>query len=557
MASARTVTSGSREHTTAQPVVPADRATRHEPTLTESDVPPPSAPGPWPLRDWVWLGGLALCALGLRVLFFTGYFGSDDINYTNQALAVSRGEWPVARYLSGLRYGITGPSAFFIRLFGFSPFVAALWSLLASVAEVALVFVFARRLWSTQAALLSGIFIALCPLHIHYGGLVVGDAPLAFFITLSVVCFFYAVSTRRGGWHFAAGLAMGATFWVKEFVVPYFALFPVYVITYRVWTRRLLWLLLGVALMIGANALLFKAITGDALYYFKVMAGRRQVFETLIATDHSEYLPPVWFYLTYMFVKIWHTWLLFYFALGGLLLWARAQARGRSDPGTTYVVVWAVTLFAIFTFFVMKLRPLTFIFKQTNYMLIFLAPFALLAGYFAASLPRGLRVASLALFISGSLVLAALEQQTILVFTANSKAAWAFVRDHPRDRVYDAGHHLLNMADVLAAADGTPRRAVDIRALSTLTPPDPSATVTAPQTYVIVDLETAEWSRSPVGSVEQVPACWEQVMHLHPPPSGAGAPVVAALGAVTRHIPGPAGPRLVGRLARLSAPQPG
>src|SRR5262249_33310215 len=207
--------------------------------------------------------------------------------------------------------------------------------------------------------------------------------------------------------------------------------------------------------------------------------------------------------------------------------------------------------------FVMKLRPLTFIFKQTNYMLIFLAPFALLAGYFMTFLPRALRVACLALFISGSLVLAALEQQTILVFTANSKAAWAFVPDHPRDLVYDAGHHLLNMADVLVAADGTPRRGVNLRALSTLAPPDRGTTATASQTYVIVDLETAEWSRSPIDSLEQVPACWEQVMRLHPRPTGAGAPVVAALGAVARHIPAPIGPRFAGRLARLSAPQPG
>jgi hypothetical protein len=73
-------------------------------------------------------------------------------------------------------------------------------------------------------------------------------------------------------------------------------------------------------------------------------------------------------------------------------------------------------------------EPLRFIPKQTNYMLIFVAPLAMLGGYFLSRLGKKVSWAIVGMYIFGGVALSAFEQQVIHAFTANSKATFAFAQ---------------------------------------------------------------------------------------------------------------------------------
>jgi 4-amino-4-deoxy-L-arabinose transferase-like glycosyltransferase len=135
------------------------------------------------------LGVLLLVAVTLRAAFFTGFFGSDELIYSEAAYRIVTGEWPVSNYIGALRYGVNLPVAMFMKLFGVNELAANLWSFVASVAEVVLVFFIGRMLWGIRAGFLAGLTVALLPLHVHFAGRLMADSPLAFFMTLSCALF--------------------------------------------------------------------------------------------------------------------------------------------------------------------------------------------------------------------------------------------------------------------------------------------------------------------------------------------------------------------------------
>jgi len=108
--------------------------------------------GSWGVKDWFSLAAIFVLATAARLLFFTGFYGSDEATYAEVALNIANGAWRTFDYVGSLRYGANLPSAFFISVLGASEFAANMWSLLCSVGEVVLVFVFARHLWGNRAA---------------------------------------------------------------------------------------------------------------------------------------------------------------------------------------------------------------------------------------------------------------------------------------------------------------------------------------------------------------------------------------------------------------------
>jgi hypothetical protein len=74
--------------------------------------------------------------------------------------------------------------------------------------------------------------------------------------------------------------------------------------------------------------------------------------------------------------------------------------------------------------------------KQTNYMLIFVAPLSLLAGYGLTILSNKFLTLMLTIFILPSIVLAGMEQRLIHVHTANSLTTYAFAQTHNDTNVF-------------------------------------------------------------------------------------------------------------------------
>lgn len=508
--------------------------------------------GRWDFSVWSGLAAVVVLAALLRTVFFTGFFGSDEVTYTEVALDIANGHWKGYEYIGALRYGVNLPNALFMKLFGVSEFSANFWSLLCSVGEVALVFVLAHHLWGYRAALLSATVAALLPLHVNFGGRLLADAPLAFFITLSFLLFWIAETRQRAAWYFAAGLAAGFVFWVKEVVLIYCAVFAIYAAVHRTWNIKWLWAVLGGALMVGVNCLLLWAITGDPLHIFSVVRAATDKYVHVF--KHVQTSP--WFYFHHMFADIKHVWIMPYLALGGIVVWVRhALAQRALDQGTGYVVLWALGLFAVFSFTPLSLTPVTLIAKQINYMLIFVAPFCLLAGYFLSRLHGGWLAAALTLLVTGSLLLAALEQQVIQVFTANSKASVAFAQQHrgipvyAMTNAYRAGEY----AAIMQGHEGKENPLRDISQIAADLNGQRNAKeqpAQGPVAYAIIDLQTIDWERNPITSLDQVPGCWNRVETLVPTAFGYGQAVAATLQAIVDRFPA----ALAEKISRITGP---
>src|SRR5262249_14302398 len=178
---------------------------------------------------------------------------------------------------------------------------------------------------------------------------------------------------------------------------------------------------------------LFWAITGDILHVFKV--SRTAVVSNYIQKDIT--ITSAWFYFKYMFFDGRHTWIMPYLALAGMLTWSKRLLQKRfGDIHTTYAVISCVGLVFLFSLAVISLNPFKMIAKQTNYILIFIAPLCLLSGYFLDKLRGPVLVVVLSIFTLGAFFLSALEQQAIRIFTSNSKAAFIFAQQHKELPVY-------------------------------------------------------------------------------------------------------------------------
>ena len=512
----------------------------------------------WDALAW---SGLAVCvvlATLTRIAFFTGFFGSDELTYTEVALAIANGQWDVSTYTGAVRYGVNLPNALFITLFGASEFSANLWSLVCSAGEVALIFALAFRLWGHRAALLSAALMIVLPLHVHFGGRLMADAPLAFFITLSFVLFWVAEKRQSAAWYFATGIAAGLAFWMKEVTVVYCVAFVIYALIYRTLRLQWLWIGLGGAVAVGANCLLFWAITGDPLHLYRVI--RSHTAQYALLREQIQTSP--WYYFRLLFVDIRHTWLMPFLAAAGVAVWARGAIRTRAmDRDTGYVVVWALGLFVVFSFAITSMNPLTLIAKQTNYMLIFVAPLCMLGGYFLAWLPRRWMLPVLGAYLVGGVILSGLEQQAIHVFTANSRATVAFAHDHADLPVYALtnGYRAGKYAEMLGRSGAA---AAAVRSIAELFPEtaatDGKSAPTGPKGYAVVDLQTINWGwHDPIKKLSDVPPCWQRTLTLQPAPeSGLGYRMAALMLSAAQRMPDALKARMVPPVEALVIPKP-
>lgn len=508
---------------------------------------------------WLSLLAITAIAIGARVLFFTGFFGSDDVSYARSAIEIANGVWKTYSYAGSWRYGVNLPNALFVYLLDVSEYSVNLWSLICSVAEVGLVFHFTRRLWNTKTGLIAATLIALLPLHVHLAGVMRPDAPLALFITLSFYAFWEGERRQHAGWYFCAGLAIGYVYWIKESVPIYSCVILAYALSQRTWKHKWLWTAAGMVLVVCANFALQWEITGDPLHMLRVMYTTRAAYTEVLTQGNTS----PWYYFYYMFVDIKHVWIMPYLALASLVVILNEVRLHRSvDRDLSFVVIWGIGLLALFSFLPLSINPLLLITKQTNYMAIFMAPLCLLAARLLSTLRSGWLIAWLVTYSLGAIILSGLEQQVVHVFTANSKAAVAYADSEGDIPVFgmtnarnasafsrlmqnnlDGRETIHDIAALLASKHARSREV-----------PASSPPVVA---HVIVDLQTASWGSNAITKVSEVPECWQRISDLKiSQPFGYGRYAVAAVTAASLILPNPIRAKLEQLIEASFKPQP-
>ncbi len=497
--------------------------------------------------------GVMCAALAVRWIFFTGFLGTDEINYTVQGLHNSQGVWRSSGYIGDVRLGINFPVGLALWLFGTSEFVANLWSLLCSLGEVALVFLIAQRFWGLQAAVLSALLLAFTPLHAHFAGRLMADAPLGFFITLSFYSLFRGDLDESWRWHLAAGVAAGFVWRIKSHVA---LLYVLVFAGYLLWEKRIAakWFLMGAGFvgMVALNSLIFLVMQGDFWHVVR-----------MTTSGGADYAQQQWmktspgFYLYYLMVDVRHTWLLGPLALLGLIASMRSGTR---DDGLIRVAIWGTGLLAVFSLFVLSLTPLTFIPKQTNYMLMFLAPLALLGGYALSRLPHAVMLGAAGLIVMLGFLGTGVEQQAIRSFVANSKPTQAYLASAPDPQyVYGMTNAVrYGIYERIFAAE--PDKAPVIRNLKYLADDLKLLQIKGADqrgfvAYAVVDWQTADWgNHGAYRTAADLPACWQPVATLTPETTGAGISLVAMAIRFVELFP--TNPRLMDKLEALIQPKP-
>ena len=465
---------------------------------------------PWSKSDTLALFVLLTIAVLLRVVFFTGFFGSDEATYVGVASEIARGEWHTYHYVGSNRYGVNLPLAAFLAIFGMHEWSASLWAFLTSVGEVGLVYWVAHRLAGRNTAIAAALLLSTTPLHIHLAGRLMADSPLAFFITLSFALLLMAELRQKAFLYFAAGLSAGFVFWIKEVVLIYIVILGLAVLLLRPWKNVRLMTIAGLAAAGMANLIFMYVLSGDPLHSLHVLLPRSSA-----QFVHAEGLETgAAYYLRYLLLDMRHTGLLGPLAVCGMAFWfLRFRKTPVKDNDIAYAVVWGLGLMVLFSLFVISFTPPTLITKQTNYMTIFMAPLAILGGYLAAQMPPVYRYAVLGSAAAFGILLGAMEQTAIHTFTANSKAAVIFASERPAAPVYglvnsERASHFYAMF--------SPNKAPLIRPIAGLSAADLSPSDGEIAAYAIWDRQTEDWSFSPLRNQKDIPACWLPMGMLQP-----------------------------------------
>ena len=497
---------------------------------------------------WQSLGLVLLVALAVSLLTFNGVFGSDDVVYFDRAAQLAQGEWESANYNGALRYGFNLPAAAFIAAFGESVATANLWPLLCSLIEVAAVYVFAASAMNRRAGVAAALLLATAPLHMAVATRVHADPVVAMFLTVSFVAVYFGHQRNDRGLLFASGLLIGAVFWAKELAaVTWFAFLPLLGL-FKGRLQQVGIVLAGLLLAMVGHGLLMISLAGDPLHLVKVVlsAMKRTFIDAQLGDDSAG------FYLKYLFVDLRHVGLVGLLAAASWWFIGRKGDRGSASvAGYRYALIWFASLLLVLSVFPVSLSPLRFTMKQSNYITLFLAPLAILAGMTVAALSdvwrRSVTIAAMGL----GLLLGLLQQADYRVFTANSKALVPFALEHPKALVVGSVNNS-SLGNLLARVSrpGAPRAHIfDFDEVLKEIPLYKERLPTADSIYAVLDQQTIAGASMKVKITAPLP-CWRHLQQVSPTGFGLGNALVSKLSSL-------AGPdsRVAALLGRLGEPK--
>ncbi len=339
---------------------------------------------------WGWPLAIFGGALALRLVFFTGLQGHDDLIYSRVAFALSEGRWePGADISFWLRLGATLPVALLYKLFGVHVFWLVTPNLAASMVLVGLAWKFGRELYSEAAGRAAAIFTALLPMDVFHATECHSDLPQAAMATLGVYLLWSALrqeSSRRTLLRAAAaGLAFGAAHLTKE--SAFLLVLPIIP-----WIRdrrargRLGTAGMAFAAVVAGELLLWGLASGDPLLRVHAAAGTQA--QTLAATPET-LASRAGSLASMLFNPLGPT----FVYTGGLLALAglaSAWALTRDRQASGWIAAWFAAVLLLLAFWPRSISPYRpVMLLHARVLAPIVVPAALLAGRFLSSVrPR-------------------------------------------------------------------------------------------------------------------------------------------------------------------------
>ncbi len=388
------------------------------------------------------LAALLLIALLLRIIFWHGISPGDPFTYSLSAWDIAQGKWnPAYFYEQTTRWGVLFPLAASYKLFGVDNFSSMLWPLLTSVGTVAIAYLMALHLKNEQAALLAGIIVATFPLEIIYASQPMADCPLSFWLLLSLYLFVRAdksESHKHKRWfYFFGGVALAlayATKFVAVLIAPFFLL----VLFFR---RRIewnwSWFALGFVFVFAFEFFVFWQVMGSGFARLNLVL-HDQTSNAPITAGGFQVQNSVGLYLYWMFVDFHYVGLSLLVSLGMLLHRIKKYWRAKQNIlGESWMpFLWALTFLLVLSVYPTSTKPYVPLYKIEAYMLMFTAPFLVLAAVWLSEYARKLQWTVIALIVLSSLSFVYLLREGYHAHRDNARAIFAFAQKYQDRPVY-------------------------------------------------------------------------------------------------------------------------
>jgi 4-amino-4-deoxy-L-arabinose transferase-like glycosyltransferase len=376
--------------------------------------------GAVPREQWTYCALAALLAvLWLATIGARPLFNPDEGRYAEIPREMqSGGDW-VVPHLNGLAYIEKPPlqywaTALSYRVLGASEFAARLYSTLAALAAILVVWWAARRLWSREAAWRAAAVLSGMLMFVVLGQLLTLDMSLTFYMTLSLAAFLLAQQAAQSKpWMILAWAATGFGVLTKG---PVAAAIPAAVLMlYSAYSRDIApWRRLHIAWGLP----LFLAITVP----WHALAARRlpDFLDFYFVHEHvARYLTPSadrqepWWYFIGVFLAGSLPWTLPALRALGSGWRRRTPAAGGTFQAALFLWIWIVFIGVFFSLSDSKLMP---------YLLPAMPALALLvAAQPAATLKRDFLFTAVLTMAAGvALGLASLEWPTMVASSDRS-----------------------------------------------------------------------------------------------------------------------------------------
>lgn len=231
------------------------------------------------------LAAIGVVAVALRIAFFTGYHGYDDIHYIQRAFDLSEGVRSLPQTAWAGRIGLVGPTALAYAALGVTPVTTNLFPFACSLLGIAAVYMLGRRLFDEGTGLLAALLLAFLPIDVLSAGQLFANSPVSLLAGIGFGCFVLAERDDDPRAYFCSGLGLGLATLVHEAVVMTFAAYPACLALTRGPTRRHALIGIGFALGLGIEPIAHGILLGAPLARLEGLSGSHARMMTSVAED--------------------------------------------------------------------------------------------------------------------------------------------------------------------------------------------------------------------------------------------------------------------------------
>ena len=306
--------------------------------MPSSNLDQPRTPGEEGVNQVFVFLAIAAVALVLRLVFFTGVLGSDDVFHAGGALRLLEQGFSVPEGHHGARFGLFLPVAPIFFFFGVGDWQMAIYPLVLDLLSIWLAWRLGTMFANARVGLLAAGCLAVFPLDIMEASRLSPDLPLGAMMALAIYLIMRADgSPNRIIWSICSGLAWGWAYLIKiEAGILGVVFLALFFTDMRKWFLPVAIAMFIAAGFVAVETLLYFMHTDIFLYRLKQIGGGSLMNEAYSLTQLSVF-PKKWFVTIYLFG------LHYYFLFAGLL-WILFSRKSSMLVPMIWVVIFLIWL---------------------------------------------------------------------------------------------------------------------------------------------------------------------------------------------------------------------